>query len=168
MATLEKTILNLLDKMNATLLESSMLDIISKFMYTNVYRRFGYDLKHCFFDADISVHLNFFKHAYPGYDWIYKYTRGIDAYFVAIGNSCESDENIVVCYPIGTCDFCDMFEILERRIQNQQEDLLIESIDKILNCVSVTKDPKEFILGYTEYSEDEFEEFFKEFDSLNK
>lgn len=167
MATLEKTILNLFEKINTDLLETSVFDIISKFMYTNVYRRFGYNLKQCFLDADISVHLNFFKHAYPGYDWIYKYTRGIDAYFVAIGNS-ESDENMVVCYPIGTCDMCDMFERLERRIRNQQEDLLIESIDKILNCVSVTKDPKEFILGYTEYPSYEFEEFFKEFDSLNK
>lgn len=166
MATLENTILHLLDKMNDTLLESSLFDIMSKFMYTNVYRRFGYNLKQCFLDIDVFKRLNFFKQAYPGYNWICKYTGGIEAYFVAIGSF--EDENIVVCCPIGTCDICDMFEILERRVQDENEDLLIESIDKILNCVSVTKDPKEFILGYTEYSEDEFEEFFKEFDSLNK
>ena len=87
MATLEKTILHLLDKMNATLLESSLFDIISKFMYTNVYRRFGYNLKQCFLDIDVFKRLNFFKHAYPGYDWICTYTEGIEGYFVAIGHS---------------------------------------------------------------------------------
>lgn len=167
MATLEKIIINLFGKINDNLFDSNMFDIISKFMYTNVYRRFGYNLKQCFLDINVFKRLNFFKHAYPGYDWICTYTEGIEGYFVAIGSS-ELDEKIVVCCPIGTCDICDMFEILERRVQDKDEDLLIEIIDKILNYVSFTQNPKEFILGYTEYSEEDFQEFFQEFDSLNK
>lgn len=141
---LERFILDSFEKINTDLLDSNLFDIITKFMYTGIYKGFPYNLDQKVIYAgekkgDSFKH-SYFKHYYSGYKWIDAYygDPATGGYYIAMGYN-GTKEYIGIGYPIGP-DLCYYPEL-----DFSNETNLQRSIDKSLSYSAVTTDPLKFI-----------------------
>lgn len=144
---LERFILDSFEKINTDLLDSNLFDIITKFMYTGIYKGFPYNLD----QRKISKRFlgsDFFKQYYSGYKWLIGGYYGgpeIGGCYFAIGYD-GTKEYIGIGYPIAPDTDHD------EGSDFSNETNLQKSIDRLLSYSMVTTDPIKFIeerLGYS-------------------